>query len=268
MVFELRFTCIIRKIMTFITNIENKKQSLTKNELKACTRILDNLMRIQMLSLTKMSDEINVSKTTILRFCQKLGYSGYTEFRYECIKYVNSLKYQEEKEDEKNRLITSVSQKYVDAINQMHMVIDDDSMRKLAAKIQESRIIRCIGEINSSVTCLQLRYALAMYGFNVDVIESASEVTAIDLVTNSEDLILLISAKASPEAEIIKETVRLLDVCNASLALVTMNQESSIHKLADISINLPIVASGRGSSLLENVPIFSAFVQVLLAYLG
>ncbi|AMC93477.1 hypothetical protein AOC36_05630 [Erysipelothrix larvae] len=254
--------------MTFISNIENKKSSFTKNEMKACERILDNLMRVQRLSLTKMSEEINVSKTTILRFCQKIGYSGYTEFRFECIKYVNSLKNIEEKNDEKNRLITNVSQRYIDTISQFHMWLDDNDMRQIVEFIKSARIIRCIGEINSSVTCYQLRYALAMYGYNVDVLTAASEVVSIDLSTNDSDVILLISANANPESNIIKETMRLAEGCKTPIILITMNSQTSIKQKVDLAITLPSVASGNESSLLENVPIYSVFVQVLLSYLS
>ena len=50
-----------------------------------------DLNKVQMYSLTEMSEKIKITKTTILRFTQKMGYSGYTEFRYDCVKYVNSL---------------------------------------------------------------------------------------------------------------------------------------------------------------------------------
>lgn len=77
--------------MDFLSNINLKKNTLTKNELKACELILMDLNKVQMYSLTEMSEKIKITKTTILRFCQKMGYSGYTEFRYDCVKYVNSL---------------------------------------------------------------------------------------------------------------------------------------------------------------------------------
>lgn len=254
--------------MSFLINISNKKNGLTKNELKACERILEDLTKVQMLSLTKISEEINVSKTTILRFCQKLGYSGYSEFRYDCIRYVNTLNDIEEETSQENATIVSVENNYIDTISQLHKTIQDKEMERLAEKIREARIIRCIGEINSSVTCYQLRYALAMYGHNVDVVSSAPEVTAIDLTTDSNDLVLLVSATLNSESSLVNETLRLVENCGSTFAVVTMNHHSEILNSADISILLPNIVSTKGNSLLRNVPIFSIFVEILLNYLN
>lgn len=253
--------------MTFLSNIANKKHLLTKSELRAYDKILEDLTRVQMLSLTKISEEINISKTTILRFCQKLGYGGYTEFRYACIRYVNSLSEAEEKENSTNLKIEAIQKSYIQTIEQMSRVIHDSEMKMIATKISKARIIRCIGEVNSSVTCLQLRYALAMYGYNVDVITNSADVTSIDLVTTQEDLVILITAGANMKSHLINETVRLVDNCSCEFVVVTMNDQTELAQIADNTIFLPNVVTLKSNSILENVPIFSIFVEILLSYL-
>lgn len=64
------------------------KKTLIKNELKACELILIDIDYVQRYSLTEMSERIDITKTTILRFCQKMGYSSDIEFKYDC--YVHS----------------------------------------------------------------------------------------------------------------------------------------------------------------------------------
>lgn len=252
--------------MDFLSNINLKKNTLTKNELKACEAILDDLNQVQKYSLTEISEMIQITKATILRFCQKMGYSGYTEFRYDCVKYVNSLSNAERLIEDENEKIMNVEKIYMDTIKLMHYTLKDEDLKTLAKAIKTARKIRCVGEINSEVTCLQLKYALAMYGVDVDVLASQSHVHATDLMTNEKDLFIVISASAS--SAIVKEAFLLKENNHCQIALVTMNPSTTLEQESDLFILLPSVAPLKNKSLLDSVPIYSIFVEILLHYLN
>lgn len=252
--------------MDFLSNINLKKNLLTKNELKACELICKDLTKVQQLSLTEMSAEIKVTKTTILRFCQKMGYSGYTEFRYDCVKYVNSLNNAEDTVNRENDKIINVEKIYIDTIKLMHYTLNDEIIKRLVTLIKDARRVRCVGEINSAVTCLQLKYALAMYGIDAEVLSSPAEVKAIDLAATKDDLILMISVTG--KSETIKEALALQENNCCKIALVTMNAQSHLENEVDAFILLPSVATLKNKSLLDSVPIFSVFVEILLHYIN
>lgn len=252
--------------MDFLSNIHLKKNTLTKNELKACELILKDLNKVQMYSLTEMSDQIKITKTTILRFCQKMGYSGYTEFRYDCVKYVNSLSNAERLIEDENEKIINVEKIYMDTIKLLHYTLKDEDFRTLATMIQSARKVRCVGEINSEVTCLQLKYAFAMYGIDADVLPSKASVKAVDLIMNEQDLLIVISASAN--SEIVKEAYSLKENNGCQIALVTMNPSTPLEAKSDVFLLLPSVAPLKNKSLLDSVPIYSLFVEILLHYLN
>lgn len=252
--------------MDFLSNINLKKNILTKNELKACELICKDLNQVQMYSLTEMSKKINITKTTILRFCQKMGYSGYTEFRYDCVKYVNSLSNAERLIESANEKILNVEKIYTDTIKLFHYTLSDEVLMALSQAIQKARKVKCVGEINSEVTCLQLKYALAMYGIDVDLLPSASHVKSVDLITNEQDLLIVFSAGA--KSHTVKQAFELKETNGCQIALVTMNPSTSLEHEADIFVLLPSVATLKNKSLLDSVPIFSIFVEILLHYLN
>lgn len=252
--------------MDFLSNIQLKKNLLTKNELKACEAICKDLTKVQKLSLAEMSQEINVTKTTILRFCQKVGYSGYSEFKYDCVRYVNSLNNAELTIIEENEKIIKIEKIYTDTIKLLHYTLNDEILTELAQQIKNARRVRCIGEINSAVTCLQLRYALAMFGIDVEVLSSAAEVKAVDMVADASDLLLMISVTG--KSGVIKEALSLKENNHCQTALVTMNAQSSLEKDVDTFVLLPSVSTLKNQSLLDSVPIFSVFVELLLYYLN
>ena len=76
--------------MDLMDTIKLKRSALTKNESKACDMICEDLKLVQNCSIQELSEKIGVTKTTIMRFTQKMGYSGYSEFKYAVISYVNS----------------------------------------------------------------------------------------------------------------------------------------------------------------------------------
>lgn len=252
--------------MDFLSNINLKKNMLTKNELKACEAICKDLTQVQMLSLTGMSTSIKITKTTILRFCQKMGYSGYTEFRYDCIKYVNSLSNAERLIEDENQKIMNVEKIYLDTIKLLHYTLNDDVINQLIKLIKKARRIRCVGEINSEVSCLQLKYALAMYGIDADVLGSKAHVVAVDLITNEEDLLIVLSVGG--KSHIVKEAFQLKENNGCKIALVTMNPATPLEHQSDLFVLLPSVATLKNKSLLDSVPIFSIFIEILLYYLN
>lgn len=252
--------------MDFLSNIQLKKNTLTKNELIACEKICEDLSRVQQYSLTEMSKRIHITKTTILRFCQKMGYSGYTEFKYDCVKYVNSLSNAERLIENENEKIMNVEKIYMDTIKLMHYTLKNEDLKALSQAIKKARKIKCVGEINSEVACLQLKYALAMYGIDADVLPSSAHVKAVDLMLNQDDLVIVISVGA--KNEIVKTAFELKENTNCQLALITMNPATVFEHQADIFLLLPSVAPLKNKSLLDSVPIYSVFVEILLHYLN
>lgn len=251
--------------MDFITNIKLKKHLLTKNELRACDEILDNILLVQKLSFTELSEKIGITKASILRFCKKVGFSGYNEFRYECIRHVNSIhNVDTDDKDEIKTHITKVGHMYSDILNLMNKVIDEEEVKKLIKFIREARRIRAVGVINSAIPCHQLRYAFLMFGVEIDVINSEAELKAIDLSINSKDLTIIFSVSA--KSEYVKNAIDYTKNVGGKTALITMNVTSECRNNVDVFITLPSVSNLKNESLLNSVPIFSVFIEILNVY--
>lgn len=251
--------------MDFLNNIILKKHLLTKNELKACDGILDNILLVQQLSFTELSDTIGITKASILRFCKKVGYSGYNEFRYECIKYVNSINNvnNDEKQEVKTN-IKKVATMYSDVINLMEEVVSEEEIINLVELIRTSRRVKAVGVVNSSLACYQLRYAFLMFGVEIDVVKSDEELKTLDISMKKDDLIIIFSASAKQKS--VQRALELKDTINVKVALITMNLNSEYKNKVDIFIGLPSISNLKNESILNSVPIFSIFIEMLNVY--
>lgn len=61
--------------------VNNNYSKLNENDLYILKLICSNIKECTNLSINDLADKCNVSRTTILRFTQKLGFKGYSEFK-------------------------------------------------------------------------------------------------------------------------------------------------------------------------------------------
>ena len=66
-----------------IENIYNNFYSkLTENEIYIFDYIMKHSQKVRKMSITELATILAVSKSTISRFTQKIGFSGYAEFKF------------------------------------------------------------------------------------------------------------------------------------------------------------------------------------------
>lgn len=63
-------------------NLNIPLQSLSTKELDISQYVHDHSDNISSISIQQFANELNYSTSTILRFCRKLGFSGFSEFKY------------------------------------------------------------------------------------------------------------------------------------------------------------------------------------------
>ena len=252
--------------MDFLTNIHSKRNTLTKSELKVCDLILENLIHVQRNSFSELAERIDMTKPTILRFCQKIGYSGYNEFKYECIKYVNSTSQMQSVENEPIEKIEKIVNKYHDILKLLPKFVKDSEMTGIVERIRSARRIRIVGVVNSSVSAWQLHYALLMFGIETSVFDSEEKLHTIDMCVQEEDLFLIYSVGA--KSSIVKYAYQLAESGNAKTILITMNPDTEYLKRSTEAVVLPSITNLKSQSLLDSVPILAIFNEILIYYLS
>ena len=65
----------------FWNNIETKKKNFTSKELEVCELLEEDPFSFAASTATEISKRYGVSQAAVSRFCQKLGFTGYSDFR-------------------------------------------------------------------------------------------------------------------------------------------------------------------------------------------
>lgn len=67
--------------MKLIETIASNMDEYTKTEKKIATYIINNVLEFTLSTIGSVADELEVSKTSLIRFAKRMGFDGYIEFR-------------------------------------------------------------------------------------------------------------------------------------------------------------------------------------------
>ncbi|EQM95778.1 hypothetical protein MBAG_03513, partial [Coprobacillus sp. D7] len=73
--------------MNPLNKIDLKKDTFTKKEMIIYDILKENPDLILRGSITTLSKDYGVSQSTITRFCQKIGYEGFNDFKFDVFRY-------------------------------------------------------------------------------------------------------------------------------------------------------------------------------------
>ena len=75
------YNLFLQKDVDSISQIRSKHNSLPKKQKRVACYVIEHYNEIVNLSITSLAKKINTFPSTITRFCQTMGYKGYSEFR-------------------------------------------------------------------------------------------------------------------------------------------------------------------------------------------
>lgn len=206
--------------------MESVRSVATKTELK----LIDGIRQIDKntliyLSITELSGLVDVAEATILRFCRKLDYNGFQDFKLHLSQEIGS-----EPLDTANTA-KRIADDMTDAITETCKQIDYDLCKEIAEEIVQARKVCAFAVGNSSIAAIEMRYSLLRVGINVEFYDD-SHIQAIAAANLDErDFVVLISVSGST-----KDIVSLAEVVRkggAKVLVITNYSKSPLVKYAD-----------------------------------
>ena len=133
--------------------ITGEYYQLTSSEKKLASFIMANGQQAQKMSISELSEACDVAGSTISRFCRKMGYEGYSEFRLALASatasrpgYNASLSGEISSEDSVKTLGDKLAAAEIDAINETKALIRPHDMQRAADLLQNSEKVLCMGQ--------------------------------------------------------------------------------------------------------------------------
>jgi len=209
------------------------KNKLSSSEKYLWNYIQENLTDVPDLSIIKLSEDANVSTATIVRTTQKMGYSGYTDFRQQLIaNNRTNLQYKNlEKVDHDIKQAIFKNKYEVD--NTLSM-LNVGSIEDAVQKIKEASDIYIFARGFSEFIANEMLVKLQLLGKNCIMSADPNIIVTLSKRIKREDLVILITL--SGETKELVTGARNAYTNGVSTITITTNDESSISKYSEMTL--------------------------------
>ncbi|MCI9148696.1 MAG: MurR/RpiR family transcriptional regulator [Hungatella sp.] len=245
-------------MMNPFEQMELKKKSLTKKEMEVYHIFTENIDDIIRNTATCMAEKYQVSQPAITRFCQKLGYQGYNDFKYDVYKYYKAGK------GAKNT--SSVVDYYTRLIHLIPGAVGVETFEGLARLIADARYISICGNHKSSLPAQLLDMNLAKLGILSSFVR-ADYFEFLAQRASSKDVVIIFSATGSFRREHIDLVNELPADKRPVSVLVTQTDKHPIRNKVDHVVWLPSYENQGYPQYLEVQVAPVIFVDLLTNYI-
>lgn len=214
---------------------------LSAAEARVAETILGDPTLVVDLAINDLAKLCRTSLSTVARFAQSLGFSGYRELRVAVARTVTLAQAQQARfgldttaidpDDEPSAIAAKLAAQEIDAIEKTALGLDSDALDRVARAVVAARHIELFGQAASSLTAQDLQQKLARIGCSAS--HSADPhlaLTAASLRT-ADDVVIAFSHGGETQ-----EVVRAVEVARDAGALsvaVTSAPDSTLALSAD-----------------------------------
>ena len=188
---------VIEKIAGFKTSA-TKKEKILIDRLKE----LDGNVIIHM-SITELANKIDIAEATILRFCKKIGYKGYQDFKIALSQDVAFRKV-----EMNNSLIEKSFNKITSGLEFTINNLDSSMIKEVTKSILHAKKICVFGIGNSYVPTMYFYNALVKKGVNIWVSSDSHIRNMLAVNLTKDDFVILLSSSGKTT-----EMINLAKIC-------------------------------------------------------
>lgn len=239
--------------------ITYNESEFTKSDRIIRDAILDNPEIITRYNIITASEHMNVSKSALLRFCKKLGYSGFSDFKYDLSRYIFSGALGQSNHDFDTKIILNTMQK---AIADIESLIKKEDLEELSQLIREANHVRTFGIQSSGTAATQLMYRMSKLGILSQSITELYMYADLNQFAKEDDLHIFFSLSATSLDSPLNTTLA------AKSVLITQNSRSELCKIFNKVIVLPTLDSNNKDYLIECHFLTFAFIELLIMQLS
>lgn len=132
--------------MSIYLRIKNNFESFSKAEKRVARYILDNFLGAGKLTLHKISNEVKVGEATIFRFCKKINFDSFQDFKNELLNEIN-----EQSQISEESFAFDIYNNIQSSIEFTIQNLNLNEIEEIAKKIYNSKSVFCVGVGNSAI---------------------------------------------------------------------------------------------------------------------
>lgn len=219
-----------------LSTIKTKYSELTNKEKQLAEYILNNYEDVILMSTSRLAQNADVTKSVIVRLCQTLGFSGYTEFKlmlsrelarneqFSFTPYIS-------KTDSTDEIFDKVFASNIKTLHDTALGIDREVLNQAVCALEGAANIYIYGVGTSAGIVTDFQYRLMQIGLNAFCFTDIGNMRVSILNIKEGDAAIGISNSGNTIATV--DTLRLAGQSGAKTVCITSYPNSEIVKISD-----------------------------------
>lgn len=222
-------------------SLVKERDQLTKSENKICDYIEEYMNNSIYMTVTEIANGCGVGEATVTRFCRKLGFRSFLEFKMTMAQElkngsVNKELFEEEnlKDDSVESLSKNIYEANVKLLENCFKSIDYKKIDEITDEIIKARRIYFAGIGHSGVIAENIYYKLMRLGIDCNCYKDTHTIVMMSSIMKEGDVLFVVSNTGSTSE--INTAVELAQRNGVKVVAVTGNLMSKLSRTSDYTI--------------------------------
>lgn len=208
-----------------------KYQTLSESERYVLKYIVKHINQIPSMSIVKLSEEANVSTATIVRLMKKIGYDGFTSFKYSIKDLTKTVNSENSIDTIEKKINTAIKKNEFEVLNTIKM-LSLGNIEDAIQKIHHAEKIYVFARGFSEMIANEITIKLQLLGKNCEMHNDPNIIRVISKKLKDTEIAIFVSLSG--------ETKELVDAClnlkmkSISTITLTAGVDSSLANLSEI----------------------------------
>lgn len=251
--------------MNILEKIQQNFEHFTPGERLVADYVIQYPIDAFRYSSETLAERAHTSRSNVVRLCQKLGYSGFAEFKYEMNRHMNSAQASvvapaSDGADMDVREDTAFK-KFMACFGTMEPLCGSRHLKESAGIIRQAPKTLIFGIYHSSFSAQQLAFRLNRHGMDAQAINDASIMESYIEILSPGDAVVIISISGGKNYV---EVLKAYKKRGIKTILITMTENSPAARQAYLTLLLPCITRQYGDTVLDDAPVFYFFVELLI----
>ena len=244
-----------------IDQIQTYYDDLTKTDKEIAIHIINNPRDVATQTLDELAKITNTSKSALSRFAQRIGYAGFTEFKYEMARFlVSNIGSSEEIDHDPIHMITRT---YSDYILKLGESLDPKQIERIADLFVTSENVMIFGINRSGNSSRQMKQRLTRIGFANIASEEDSAVIG-DYLANATARDTYIIFSTTDNTRFFTSRLKDYKDLKCKIIFITANPSLPFKKQCTEYVVVPRISKDSYASFLDDQAVFFVLIEILI----
>lgn len=212
--------------MDFFNRIAEHTHLLNKSDNEILSYCIRNNQAIAGMKIQELAEALYISPASVIRFCKKLGFSGFSEFK--AALKMEVMQHPEKRESE----VRSID--FLKDINKTIQLIHEDSIEQILELIHTKKRIEIYAVGSSRMAANEFAKRLQILGKAAFCYDDSSLMNISAGQLSGEDLVIALSA--SGETSLVITAANMAKSRGAAIVSITNLGSSSLSDMADVNV--------------------------------